>query len=127
MSNTDTELMYRCLVCEQARSERDVPCEACGAADYLHVVEGEGLVAYTRAQLDTLLGRAAAEIVAARLRERADLHRRQAVELDGLTRLSPLVLARENNAYSGWLRGEADALEWLAARELADTQAGESR
>lgn len=123
--NTSRVLVFRCLACDTPRTDQDEPCELCGAAADLHVVEGECLVAYTPHRLDALITRVAAETVAARLRERASWHRAQAAEHDAIPRGVRLV-GRNPGAgqRADWHRGEAEALERAAACELAGIERG---
>ena len=64
-----TELVFRCLACDQPRSEADVPCELCGSAPDLHVVEGDELVTYDPFRLNALID----EVTERALRERLDV------------------------------------------------------
>ncbi|MEV5299051.1 hypothetical protein [Amycolatopsis methanolica] len=106
-----TELVFRCLACELPRDVRDVPCERCGAAPDLHVVEGDELVTYDPFRLNRLVSAAAAARVAHALEVLADSHRRRA-------RLWARLEQDHDAPRAQWHRTEAASLERMRAVEL---------
>ena len=83
-----------------------------------HITDNE--LTFTPAELNTLISRACAQAVAARMRQRAAGHRREAQgatgNIDELTR-----------TLAAFLAIEADMLEAAADRELATVEGGEQR
>ncbi|OXM74549.1 MULTISPECIES: hypothetical protein [Amycolatopsis] len=110
-----TELVFRCLVCDQPRTEADVPCELCGAAPDLHVVEGDELVTYDPFRLNRLVSAAAAARVAHALAVLADSHHYRA-----------RLWADRDAPRAQWHRTEAASLEWMRAAELARAELEET-
>ncbi|WP_435060632.1 hypothetical protein [Amycolatopsis thermoflava] len=106
-----TEVVFRCLACDQPRTEADVPCELCGAAPDLHVVEGDELVTYDPFRLNRLVSAAAAARVAHALEVLAESHRRRA-------RLWARLEQDHDAPRAQWHRTEAASLERLRAVEL---------
>ena len=115
----NAEVVFRCLACEQPRTEADVPCERCGAAPDLHVVEGDELVTYDPFRLNRLVSAAAAARVAHALEVLADSHRRRA-------RLWARLEQDHDTPRAQWHRTEAASLERLRAAELVRAELEEA-